>query len=235
MTEKHQARNDNSEQIRISVIGWLTRFLMLTTLLLTAGRVTYWQGWVFSGLSVLRLLASHIMFVNKTDLIAERANPGPGAKGWDKIIYMIYIPMLIATVIVGGLDAGRFGWTAALPWYVYAISIIVNILAHGINLWAMWINKFFSSMVRIQTERGHEVIQNGPYQFIRHPGNIGVILLQISGSLILGSIWALIPAGVIVVLVVVRTYLEDLTLQRELQGYIRYTEKVRFRFLPGIW
>ncbi|HUV75978.1 MAG TPA: isoprenylcysteine carboxylmethyltransferase family protein [Dehalococcoidales bacterium] len=99
----------------------------------------------------------------------------------------------------------------------------------------MWVNRFFSSVVRIQKDRGQEVVQNGPYHSVRHPGYVGGILMAISTSLVLGSLWALIPAGVIFILLVIRTYLEDTTLQKELTGYADYAKKVRFRLLPGIW
>ena len=97
----------------------------------------------------------------------------------------------------------------------------------------MWVNRFYSSVVRIQT--GQEVVQDGPYRFVRHPGYVGGILMAISSSLIFGSLWALIPAGIVVILLIIRTHLEDITLQKELQGYIDYTKKIRYRLLPGIW
>jgi protein-S-isoprenylcysteine O-methyltransferase Ste14 len=99
----------------------------------------------------------------------------------------------------------------------------------------MWTNRFFSSTVRIQTDRGHEVVEGGPYRFMRHPGYVGAILLVTSISLVLGSLWALIPAGVVAVLLIIRTCLEDITLQRELTGYADYARRVRFRLVPGIW
>ncbi len=228
-------KQNNREYFKIIAVGFFTRLLMIPTIFVSAGRINYWQGWVFSGFSVLRVLISAIMFMHKPDIIKERARPGPGSKRWDKVLYGLYIPLLIAVIIVGSLDAGRFGWTLRLPVSVYIISYIVNNLAYGINIWAMWTNRFFSSTVRIQTDRGHEVVQDGPYRLIRHPGNMGLILSQITGALILGSLWALIPAGIIVVLVIIRTYLEDVTLQKELPGYSDYVKKVRHRLLPGIW
>jgi protein-S-isoprenylcysteine O-methyltransferase Ste14 len=109
------------------------------------------------------------------------------------------------------------------------------VLAVFITLWAIWINRFFSSVVRIQKERGQEVIQDGPYRFVRHPGYVGGILLALGNALVLGSLWALIPAGIMSLLLVIRTYLEDITLQRELPGYTDYTRKVKYRLLPWIW
>ena len=175
------------------------------------------------------------MFINKTDLARERLKPGPGTKWWDKIFWVFYAPMFFAVFILASLDAGRFRWTAQLPLSVYIIGYIVYLLSQYITLWSMWVNKFFSTTVRIQTDRGQEVVQNGPYRFIRHPGYVGGILLAISSSLILGSLWGLIPAGGVVFLLIIRTYLEDITLQKELQGYSDYALKVKYRLLPGIW
>jgi protein-S-isoprenylcysteine O-methyltransferase Ste14 len=99
----------------------------------------------------------------------------------------------------------------------------------------MWVNNWFSSTVRIQMDRDQHVVQDGPYRYVRHPGYVGGILMAVSASLILGSLWALIPASIVVLLLVIRTYLEDTTLQKELPGYADYTKKVRYRLVPGLW
>ena len=101
--------------------------------------------------------------------------------------------------------------------------------------WALWVNRFFSSVVRIQTDRGHKVVRNGPYRFVRHPGYAAGIVSLISLPLVLGSMWGLIPAGLMVLLLIIRTHLEDTTLQKELAGYVDYTKRVRYRLLPWIW
>jgi len=118
---------------------------------------------------------------------------------------------------------------------VYVAAYIVLAVACAFSLWAMWTNRFFSSVVRIQTDRGHHVVQGGPYRLIRHPGYVGAILSVLSTAVVLGSLWSLIPAGLTTVLVSVRTALEDATLQRELPGYAEYASKVRYRLLPGVW
>ncbi|NQU07607.1 MAG: isoprenylcysteine carboxylmethyltransferase family protein [Candidatus Abyssubacteria bacterium] len=215
--------------------GFLTVSLVTGAILLLAGRVTYWQGWVFGGSLLLIFLVSSVLFADKVDLVKERRKPGPGTKWWDKVFYALYIPAFFAVVVVAGLDAGRYGWTAHLPLSLYAASYVIYALSNLLTLWAMWANRFFSSTVRIQTDRGHEVVEGGPYRIVRHPGYVGAILLATSISLVLGSLWALIPAGVVAVLLIVRTCLEDTTLQRELTGYADYARRVRFRLVPGIW
>jgi len=221
--------------LRTVMRGFFHLLLMLVLLFLLAGRITYWQGWVFAGLAIIRLAIGAILFVRKPDLVEERVRPGPGTKWWDKVFYAFYVPLMFAIVIVGSLDVGRFGWSMPLPLYIYVLGCIAYILAHSITLWAMWVNRFFSSTVRIQMDRAQEVVQGGPYRFVRHPGYVGGILLATSMALVLGSWWALIPAGIIAVLLVIRTYLEDTTLQKELSGYADYIQKTRWRLLPGIW
>lgn len=103
------------------------------------------------------------------------------------------------------------------------------------QFWAKWTNRFFSSTVRIQTDRGHEVVQDGPYRIVRHPGYVSGILMAITSSLVLGSLSGLIPAGAVMALLVVRTGLEDRTLRNELAGYADYAQKTKFRLLPGVW
>ena len=105
----------------------------------------------------------------------------------------------------------------------------------AVIFWAMWTNRFFSSVVRIQTERGHHVVQEGPYRLIRHPGYVGAILFGLATAVVLGSLWALIPAGLMAMLVVVRTALEDATLKRELAEYAAYACQVKHRLVPGVW
>jgi len=145
------------------------------------------------------------------------------------------VPAFYTVVVIASLDSGRFKWTAPLPMFIYIIGYIVYIFSQFVNLWAMRTNNFFSFTVRIQKDRGQEVVQNGPYHFIRHPGYVGGILMAISSSLVLGSLWALIPASIVTILLIIRTYLEDITLQKELQGYNEYSKEVRFRLLPGVW
>ena len=216
-------------------LGLFTVFLMIALILILGGRINYWQGGGFGGITLLLLVVKMTFFPSRSDLIEERMKPGPGTKWWDKVFYAFYIPAFFAIIIIGSLDGGRFGWTASLPVFVYISGYILYIFSMSIFLWAQQINRFFSSVVRIQHDRGHEVIQTGPYEYIRHPGYIGGILMAMSIALVLGSLWALIPAGAVAILLIIRTYLEDTSLQKELPGYADYARKVRYRLLPGVW
>ncbi len=215
-------------------LGFFTLLLMIAIILILGGRINYWQGWAFGVITILLLLVKSIFFPSRSDLIEERIKPGPGTKWWDKVFYAFYIPAFFAIIIIGSLDGGRFGWTASLPVFVYISGYILYILSISIFLWAQQINRFFSSVVRIQHDRGHEVIQTGLINMsdIQY---IGGILMAISTALVLGSLWALIPAGIVTILLIIRTYLEDITLQKELPGYAEYAKNVRYRLLPLVW
>ena len=109
---------------------------------------------------------------------------------------------------------------------------MVAVLAAALIAWAMRSNTFFSSIVRIQKDRGHVVVTSGPYRLIRHPGCAGMSAFTLATPLILNSRWAFAPAAAITVL---RTALEDRTLHKELDGYADYARRVRHRLLPAVW
>ena len=139
-----------------------------------------------------------------------------------------------AGLLVAGLDK-RFGWSPEIPLGIQIAALALVILGYLLSIWAMVVNRFFSAVVRIQTERGHTVITTGPYSYVRHPGYDGGIVCNLAGAIALSSLWALIPGALVVLLTVVRTALEDRTLQEELVGYKEYAKRVRYRLLPGIW
>jgi protein-S-isoprenylcysteine O-methyltransferase Ste14 len=168
------------------------------------------------------------------ELIAERGQIKEDTKSWDKVLGILLITPTLGTLIVAGLDK-RCGWSPPLAVVVHLVALIFYALAQGLFTWAMASNKFFSGTVRIQKERGHTVASGGPYRYVRHPGYVGYIASWIATSLALGSLWALIPAGLVMGLMVVRTALEDKTLQAELDGYRDYAARVRYRLLPGVW
>jgi len=228
-------KRERREYLKIAAKGFFSLLVIIAFIFLLAGRLTYWQGWVFSIVMVLLVLIQLIAFADKTDLARERFKPGPGTKWWDKVFWALYAPLFFAIFIIACLDAGRFLWSPHLPLVVYVISYIAFIFSVYLYSWAMWVNKWFSSTVRIQTDRDQQVVQDGPYRFVRHPGYVGGILMAISTSLVLGSLWGLIPAGMVVVLLIIRTYFEDVTLQKELLGYFNYTKKVRYRLVPRVW
>ena len=217
----------------VKLSGALVLFLVLIFGL--AGRLDYWQAWIFAGVNLLLILTIVFIFTDLPGLVQDRMKMGQNTKWWDKIFWMIYGPMNLVIVILACLDAGRYFWTGSLPVYVYLTGYLIYISANFIHLWAIRSNPFYSSTVRIQEEKGQIAVQDGPYRFIRHPGYVGVGLMIASLGVVLGSLYVLLPAGFVWILLLIRTYLEDETLKKELPGYTDYCGKVHYRLIPGIW
>jgi protein-S-isoprenylcysteine O-methyltransferase Ste14 len=240
MADIRPSRSGTERAERQTFIRGLVRNLvffcfLIALLFLSAGRLDYWQGWLLIGLMAVQIVVTVIQSLNDPGLAGERFRPGPGVKVWDKVFMALYFPLSMSIFVVGGLDAGRFGWTRGMPLWVYPAAVLVNGAAFAFTRWAMLTNRWFSSVVRIQTDRGQRVVTDGPYRFVRHPGYVGIIMSFASAPFILGSLWGLVPAGIVIWLLVIRTALEDATLRRELGGYAEYAGTVRYRLLPGIW
>jgi Putative protein-S-isoprenylcysteine methyltransferase len=207
--------------------------LIIAITFIGAGRIDYWQGWIYNGLNIIFLMMSY--FLLPRELIEERLKPKEGMKKWDKICSIVSMPVSFAILVISILDGGRYDWEPQIPILVVIIGVVVYTIGQIIILWAKKVNKFFSIVVRIQKDRGQTVCKDGPYRFVRHPGYLGGLLYIIVTPFVLASFWGLIPAVIAVVLLFIRTYLEDKTLQRELEGYTDYTNEARYRLLPGIW
>lgn len=202
---------------------------------LSAGRLDYWQGWVYLGLTAASLAVTAWVLWGNPELISERLQPGGGVPSWDKLYFALSTPLYFVAIAVSGLDAGRFGWSGPLPALAYAAGFLAFLLGQALFLWAKAVNRFFSSVVRIQSERGHSVVDQGPYRVVRHPGYVAGLLFGLSAPLILGSYWGMIPQGIAALLLVWRTAREDRFLRRNLPGYDDFAREVRWRLVPGIW
>jgi protein-S-isoprenylcysteine O-methyltransferase Ste14 len=212
----------------------LAPILMIGLLFLAAGRWDYWQAWVYSIINMIVLALMGTLLTRNSELVEERLNPKQGMKSWDKFYFAVTTPLYLIALIVAGLDA-RFGWTKNMPMIIYWVSILLYLIGQGIFLWARYTNNYFSSVVRIQTDRGHAVCKDGPYRYVRHPGYVGGFLFTITIGLILGSWWASIPQVIAALMLVWRTAREDKTLQAELPGYAEFTKETKYRLLPGVW
>jgi protein-S-isoprenylcysteine O-methyltransferase Ste14 len=228
-------RLNQRARLKIVLQGLFAPIALLAILLLAAGRWDYWQGWFFMGLTMAVLVVNLIVLRHRQEVIAERLAPGEGQKTWDKIYFAVTTPLFFVTMLIGGLDAGRYGWSPKFSWWVYVLSTLVYLFGQVIFLWAKRTNRFFSAVVRIQKDRGQKVCQEGPYKYVRHPGYIGGIFFTILTPILLGSLWGLIPQGIVIVYMIVRTKLEDDTLKKELPGYVEFAKKVKYRLVPGIW
>ena len=202
----------------------------------TAGTVAWLNGWIFMASYVLVLITlTGLVFHPSPELVEERMSAAPKAKAWDRVIVPVLAMVLpLLAVVLAGLDH-RFGWTQ--NWGVTAtiLAFVVMMGGNALTIWAMRVNRFFSSHVRIQSERGHHVISDGPYHWVRHPGYAGSILYNVAGPVLLGSFPAVVVGLVFALLMGVRTALEDATLRNELEGYEDYVKTTRWRLLPFIW
>lgn len=229
--EKTQA---HSKAKRI-VQAIFTSLFCIAAIFIPAGTFKWPEAWLFIVFYAVAVTALVIWMKKRTPgLLAERTKRKKDAKSWDKIFMAFYSIFLIVILILPGLDAVRFRWSD-IPVIVKIIAFMGYIPGFAIVFWAMRENAFLSDVVRIQKDRGHTVCTTGPYKYVRHPMYVGVILIMFCFPLSLGSLYTLIPAVIIMVLFLIRTALEDKTLKEELPGYKEYSQKVRYRLIPGLW
>jgi protein-S-isoprenylcysteine O-methyltransferase Ste14 len=189
---------------------------------------------VFISLFVGTLMVAGLyLWCVNPDVLLARICFHRGTKRWDRVLLCFLLPAVYAVFLIAALDGGRHRLPA--PWLVRGIGYVLFLIGVGILTWAQSVNRFFEKTVRIQTDRGHKVIDTGPYAFVRHPGYIGFMLFFVGGALCLGSLWALIPACLASSLLVLRTRWEDQTLQAELPGYKEYAQRVHCKLIPGVW
>ena len=213
-------------------------FLIPLILVMCGGDLGWWQAWLYSLLIVAAGIGGRMWAEQRhPGLMAERQNIEniQNAKAWDKVLApLMAVSVGFPMVIVAGLDH-RYNWSSEFPLWLIVIGFILISLGYAFAAWALAENRFFSSVVRIQTDRGHVVCDSGPYRFVRHPGYAGNILALFGIVLALSSVWTLIPAAVALIIAVIRTELEDRTLQDELPGYRDYARRVRYRLIPWIY
>jgi protein-S-isoprenylcysteine O-methyltransferase Ste14 len=242
--ENHLSENTVNEQAAkpVSLGQWIklvvVYFLIPLILLICGGDIGWWQAWLYCILILGAGIGGRMW--------AERRHPGltaarqnieiiKSAKAWDKALApLMAVSIGYPMVLVAGLDH-RFNWSPEFPLWLIVIGFILTSIGYAFEAWALVENRFFYSVVCIQTDRGHVVCDSCPYGLVRHPGYAGNILALFGIVLALGSIWALIPATVASIIAVIRTALEDQTLQAELPGYPDYTQRVRYRLIPAIY
>lgn len=207
-------------------------------LLLCGGDLGWWQGWLYALLILVAGIGGRIWAEQRhPGLMAERQNIEniQNAKTWDKVLApLMALSIGFPLVIVAGLDH-RYHWSPEFPLSFILTGFILISLGYAFAAWALAENRFFSSVVRIQTDRGHVVCDSGPYRFVRHPGYAGNVLALFGIVLALDSTWTLIPATAALIIAAIRTALEDQTLQQELPGYGDYAQRVRYRLIPGVY
>ncbi len=220
------------------VVGLLAVVALISFLpLLLSWRWAWWEAWAYAVIFILGFVVSRALAGRRhPGLIAERARfaQHENVKPWDRRLVPLVVLGLILTPLVAGLDA-RFGWSAPFGRPAKILSLVAILAGYVWGSYALLENRFFSGVVRIQTERGHHVVSSGPYRWMRHPGYAGTLLTSLATPVLLDSRWAFLPAVLLTAVLVVRTALEDRVLHDELAGYREYAKRVRYRLLPGVW
>jgi protein-S-isoprenylcysteine O-methyltransferase Ste14 len=232
--EEPDQRASSRQWIRLVAVY----LLIPLVLLICGGDLSWWQAWLYSSLVVVVGIGGRIWAEQRQPgLMAERQNVEiiQNAKAWDKVLApLMAVSVGYPLVIVAGLDH-RYQWSSEFSVWLIVIGFILVSFGYAFAAWALAENRFFYSVVCIQKNRGHVVCDSGPYRYVRHPGYAGNILALFGIVLALGSVWTLIPAVVASIIAVIRTALEDRTLQDELPGYRDYARRVRYRLIPWIY
>jgi len=229
MTDNHIA------SLKTSIKVFLGIAILLILLFESAGTIYWIEAWILVLFYLLTVLIVVLWLrKNDPDLLKERTLRKSEGKLWDKILLFIYTILLFIMLIICGLDAVRYEWTK-VPFIFKVFGFLGFIPVTIIIFKTFKENTYLSKVVRIQKDRSHQVVKTGPYKFVRHPMYVSVILFVLLIPFALGSFVALLFSGLIIIVFIVRTYLEDETLQEELTGYKEYTQEVRYRLIPGIW
>jgi protein-S-isoprenylcysteine O-methyltransferase Ste14 len=221
--------------MKVIAVFLFSVLLLAALIFIPAGRLNYVPGWICLAVMVIGFSAVTAYVARRTpSLIRRRMKAGAGTPGWDRAFVIIVQLLFVAILVVGGLDAGRYRWTSLPPW-LQALGLILIIVGMVLLGWAMGQNPHFEATVRIQSDQNHRVIDSGPYRIVRHPGYVAAILIFIGMALVLDSRWALVPAILSAVNLIARTAAEDHFLRRNLRGYLEFSERTRYRLIPGIW
>jgi protein-S-isoprenylcysteine O-methyltransferase Ste14 len=241
MTNDGRSRDKrDAQQIQRGVARRIVQVALLVVfqasmLFLAAGRLDWVWGWVYIGVYLVVAPINALFLLRfSPETIADRAE-ARGMRDWDKVVGGLFgVMYFIVLLLVAGLDV-RYGWTGQVDLWIHIIGTAGSLLGFSLFSWAMISNAYFSTVARIQDDRGQTVCTAGPYRYVRHPGYIAGILQSLSNPLLFGSIWSFLPGGLAATLLVLRTLLEDRMLHEELEGYPEYAAEVRFRLLPGVW
>lgn len=233
-------RKESDHQLKKSGVVYIIRvhvqlLLLAAAYFIAAGSLQIGRAWLYFGMAAVAYLVSSLLFIKfNPGLINERAKERENTQPWDKALLSLYLLIgFLGTHIVAGLDS-RFEWSSL--GLVYMIpGAVLYIVAALIQIRSMLANKYFETTVRIQSDREQQVVKNGPYKIVRHPGYASVLLSFIAIPFLIGSLYAFICTAAVFIIMFARTALEDKMLQKELPGYSQYAKEVKFRLIPGIW
>ncbi len=207
-------------------------FVILALLLIPAGTLNWPEAWLYLLINLLYFIPTLLYLRKKSPELIRRRSKLKPERGWDMVFTIVVTVIFVAMFVIIGLDAVRFGWSF-VPVELKIVGFVGIILSFIVLFLIFRENAFLFRIVKV--EKTQKLITTGPYSVVRHPMYIAVMIQFTCIPLALGSLYAFILALVIDVFIVIRTYLEDKTLHRELKGYKEYAKKTRYRLLPGVW
>jgi len=240
--EKDQSSDERgvAAEVKSGVVRRVMQVTLVTAfqaalLFIASGRLDWGWAWVYVGLYLAGMAVNGVLLMRfSPETIARRAE-SEGMKDWDKVVGGLFgVMYFVGIPVVAGLDV-RLGWSEGMVLWLHVAGAVAFGLGFALLIWSMVSNAYFSTVVRVQGDRGHAVCDTGPYRHVRHPGYVGAFVHSLVVPLLLGSPWALIPGGVGALAMIFRTALEDRTLREELDGYEVYAGQTRYRLVPGIW
>ncbi len=205
----------------------------LAALIMFTAAGTWRLPFFWAYIAVVAAVSVAALLLMDPGLLKERFRPGPG--GRDRWVIHLLKLLLWAHLILAGLDVGRLHWSDTVPLVVQIVGLAGFAAGFGLAIWAMVVNRFFSTVVRLQEDRGHHLITTGPYAWVRHPGYTGILVGMLSSPLALGSWLSGVPTVLFALLILRRTIIEDRFLKEHLPGYVGYAGRIRYRLLPAVW
>ena len=222
------------QRLKVFILILVTFLLIAGVLFVSAGSIALPMFWAYlmmmAALTIIVLIA---VYPRMPEIMQEKKRSGDGQQ--DKLTGPVLLALFLVHWSIAGIDVGRYHWSSSVPAVLQITGLMIAGCGFSLLAWSIIINRFYSSRVNVQIDRGQEVITSGPYRFVRHPGYIGWILFMLSGGIALGSWLSGLPMFLLAILIVRRTYIEDKMLQNDLKGYKEYTSLVRFRLIPGLW
>ncbi len=225
-------------RLRVSGIGYMSGRILIAVILcpilfIGAGTLNWLRGWLYFGISFSGLLINMVtQALINPELLNKRGERKTSIPTWDKITGGFVLVFSLGLRTIAGIDSVRFKWSS-LPFWWTIIGLIIYLFAQSLIVWSAAVDPFFEALV--QERKDNLIIVSGPYMVVRHPCYLGSILIYIMVPLILGSIWAFIPAVCLIFTEAIRTILEDRMLFRELKRYEEYAYRIKYRLVPFLW
>jgi protein-S-isoprenylcysteine O-methyltransferase Ste14 len=201
-----------------------------------AGTLNWPEAWVYLALGAAMSFGGGFWLARHDPaLLAERLGSliQREQKGWDKLLMVVMLTLWVGWLALIGLDAGRYHWSE-VPLLLQGAGFVLICLGSYLVWLTLKANSYAAPVIKIQKERGHSVVSDGPYAYVRHPMYAGALLFVVGAPLLLGSWWGLAAAPLLLV-IGTRAVLEERTLEAELDGYADYAKRVRYRLVPQLW